>query len=338
MKRCLVTIDAEGISGPDAIARNIWGGKERVGIDKIMDICDAHGVRGLFFVDMPGGYAYGKNQIKEVLNRIEQRGHIAGVHIHPMHMANPEHDFLWQYTAEEQRKIIDACTKDFEEMTGHPPLYFRAGKYSVNDDTIKILQDYSYQYEFSSFASRDWCHISNPKSKNIPYSLGKLIEIPVTIFQLAQFGKFKRYEKIDLATLSVSELKHVLGQIAKQPYDYPVIFFLHSFSFLDRTDPENVKVDAAAIKRFDKMMECIEKNKDFCFWDIENEKFELPEYEEWMYQDCPSVKGKIRQFCYSVLLLWRLRHMNRMARFLLWGMTAAIVFLAAVIIALIFLL
>lgn len=335
MKSCLITIYTEGIGGPYAIENNIWGGVNKVGIDKIMDICDEYGAKALFFVDMAEGYAYGKEKIKAILTHIENRGHYTGVHIHPKHMANPEKDFLWQYTGEEQRKIINKCTVDYQKMTGHAADYFRAGKYGINNETLKLVQAEGYKIDFSYFSHKKWCHYTDAESINIPFLIGKLVEVPVTVFKMSSLGKIKRFEKLDVATIGNNEFKYVMKQIAKQPYDYPVTLFLHSFTFLDRKNPQNIKVDNAAIYRFRKMLEYVSNSDVFDFFDIAIKNFNASDYDNYAYGDCPSVKGKIRQIIYTLQVAWRIKHMNRKARCLLMFSFVIMLLLFAAIIVLI---
>ena len=128
-----------------------------------------------------------------------------------------------------------------------------------------------------------------------------------------------------------------MGRIAGQDYDYPISLFLHSFTFLDRQNPRNIQVDDAAIHRFEGMLRFVSQSNSFDFWDIGEDSFQMPSYESWMYQDCPAVRGKVRQIKYLLLVAWRIRHMNRKARWLIGMCMGAGVFLLAAILILIFL-
>lgn len=240
-KKLLLTIDTEGPRGSDPVRYQIWGDVEGElwGIPRIIDICNRYNIKGLFFVDIAEAWSFGHIKIKEVIDYIIEHGHDVGVHIHPHHMPNENRQFLYEFSKEEQYDIIKKCTDKFIEMTGSTPKSFRAGKYGANRDTLDILDELGYNYDFSEFYSQNWCGIEPEIAYILPQRYKGLVEFPVSIYKSFEIPKiYKRYDKFEI-TSNVSELKYVLNKYLKTNNDEVLILFLHSFSFLNFLDTPN---------------------------------------------------------------------------------------------------
>lgn len=299
-KKVILTIDTEGPRGTDPVLYQIWGkvGNDYYGISQIIDICDSVGAKGLFFVDIPEIWDRGYDKIKDVILYIKGRGHDVGVHVHPHHMPRESRHFLYDFTKEEQRKIITECTRKYEEITGEYPKSFRAGKYGANRDTLDILAELGYKYDFSEFYSQKWCGISPEINYILPVKYGSLVEIPVTIFRSVNFGSFfQRYDKLE-ATDNLSELKHILYQYAETKNVEVLVLFLHSFSFLKfLKTPDSPTLDLRAMNRFKKIMNYVSQSDDFTFVG-ESDLKGVKVYNEDSLSNVVATKGFFRQLWY----------------------------------------
>ena len=240
-QKVIVTIDTEGHDGTDPISKLIMGETSagRYGIERIMDELDAFGIKALFFVDFAEAWDYGEEKVRRVVDTILLRGHNIGVHIHPDHMADKKRLFLWEYSFDEQYDIIKKCTDLYEKMVGKKPLSFRAGKYAANMDTLNILCDLGYQYDFSSFYHQQWCGIDPSFTVNAPCEYRTLIEFPVTMHSTFQLGPINREDKIDIEIMSKGEMRYALDQVIKQDFPVIITLFFHSFSLLNwRKQPD----------------------------------------------------------------------------------------------------
>ena len=246
MNYILTTIDVEGPTGEgydstDPIRNFIWckdNMENSYGLEMIINMLDSYNVKGLFFVDLAEAFDYGRELITKVIQYILEKKHIVGVHLHPNHMLDENRHFLFQYSKEEQYMMISKCTQLYEDIVQEKPLFFRAGKYSANYDTLDILNDLGYKYDFSQFYRSSWCGINPPLTADRPCKYKELIEIPVTTFFSINIPFFKRVDKIDLEMSKWSH-NYVIKSLANEDGNI-VVLFLHSFSFVNwRDDPNN---------------------------------------------------------------------------------------------------
>ena len=264
MNYAIITVDTEGHDGVNPIEKLIWGklsDDSYAGIDLIMDITDNYGIKALFFVDMAEAWDYGKENIKIIINHIRARGHVVGVHIHPDHMADKSRLFLWEYSKEEQLTIIKKCTELYKEITNESPKYFRAGKYSANFDTLDIINDLGYKYDFSQFMGQKWCGLKPALTADKPCRYKNLIEFPVSVFKSAETPIFKRYDKLDIEMVS-SQYNYVIHKFSKINNNV-IILFAHSFSFIKwRRNPDRPLLWKKNIRKFKSAILKVRKNKN----------------------------------------------------------------------------
>ncbi|MEQ8190914.1 MAG: polysaccharide deacetylase family protein [Candidatus Eremiobacterota bacterium] len=336
MKQVIITVDTEGHDGIDPVKRLIWGitaDNKECGINHIMDISDRFSARVLFFVDIAEAWDYGRDRIADVIRHIRNRGHDVGVHIHPDHIADKDRFFLWEYTKEEQYEIIKKCTDLYVEITGEQPLAFRAGKYGANQDTLNILDDLGYKYDFSQFFGQKWCGIKPPVAITLPQKIKGLIEIPVIVFRSFKLGKIIRYDKLD-AQIDSSEYKHIMQTICSDKRNIIVSLFFHSFSMLDwRKDPDQPVLIPNEEKKFIKALEYIHKSEGFEFISLDDltNIFYIDDYtfQKESINDILSTKGFIKSLWYTLKRIYSIRAYNRKAQWIIYG---GLIFLILIVI------
>lgn len=326
MKNVILTIDTEGHDGENPIDKLIWGkaadGKE-YGINHIMDICDSYSIKALFFVDMAEAWDYGKDKIAKVTTHIRNRGHDVGVHIHPDHMADKNRLFLWEYTKEEQRDIIMKCTDLYKEILGEPPLAFRAGKYGANYDTLDILDELGYKFDFSQFYGQKWCGINPPVTITMPARYKNIIEIPVTVFRSFKLDKLIRFDKVDI-TMDRSEYKYIMNRIASDNRNIIISLFYHSFSMLDwRENPDNPDFSLKEENKFIEALKYVHESKSFRFLSLS----ELFDYKIFNNADnadnadnAVATKGLLLSSWFSLKRALAIRKYNKKAKRLIYGL------------------
>ncbi len=333
MKPVLVTIDTEGHDGTDPIRHLIFGETEsgRYGIEYLMDIFDRAHVKALFFVDFAEAWDYGRDRIEKVVTTILSRGHNVGVHIHPDHMADRERLFLWEYTREEQYDMIRRCTELYTEIVGRPPRSFRAGKYGANRDTLDILCELGYQYDFSEFYHQKWCGIQPPVTVNAVCRYRTITEFPVTMHRSISVGPLVREDKLDIEQMTPGELRYDLQQIAKAEFPMVATLFFHSFSLLQwRRDPDAPVKKEQNIRKLEKAIAAVEDNRDLCFI-TEDDLAGIPAAEAQLAQNSHIIwPSPLKGFVYTYIKATAICKTNRKARMLVAvvdGMAAILVLL-----------
>lgn len=77
----------------------------------------------------------------ELFLKLEETGNCLGLHLHPYKMEVGDYKYdLGAYSYDEQTKILEDAIKVWEKALGHRPLYFRAGYFSANDNTFRVLK------------------------------------------------------------------------------------------------------------------------------------------------------------------------------------------------------
>lgn len=320
-QKIIVTIDTEGHKGKDPIDKLIWGNTNDgyYGIERIMDEFEKIGVHILFFLDFAEAWDYGEERIKKVAERIIARGHDVGVHIHPDHMADKNRMFLWEYSYDEQKDIIRKCTELYEQLIGRKPLSFRAGKYGANRNTLDILDELGYKYDFSEYYGQKWCGIDPPITVNSPVKYKGIIEFPVTMHRSIKLLRYSRYDKIDIESMVPSELKYALAQITQQDFQVVVTLFLHSFSLLEWAgNPDNPIRSEEKIKKLKEAINTISNNENLEFVrEIELMNIE-PESSADALESMIKWNSRLYGFIYSYQKLKFIARRNKKAKLLFY--------------------
>ena len=81
----------------------------------------------------------------DVLLDLRDRTACLGLHVHPYKLRHRKYQQdLGVYSAVEQSGIVSGAMHVWESALGHPPRYFRAGYFSVNDQTFGVLSDLGF--------------------------------------------------------------------------------------------------------------------------------------------------------------------------------------------------
>lgn len=336
MKPVIVTVDTEGHVGRDPVRHLMLGQTEEgsFGVEYIMDVFDAVGARVLFFVDMAAAWEYGQAEVAQVVRRILARNHDVGVHIHPDHMADPNRPFLWQYSRQEQYEIIKSCTELYTRIVGRPPRSFRAGKYGADRNTLDILCELGYQYDFSQFYHQKWCGIQPPLTINSPRRYGSLTEFPVTMHQSVRLGRWCREDKLDVEQMISGELEYALSQIAALPCATVTTLFVHSFSALRWLPcPDTPEPDEKKCRRLEHAAAYVADSADFCYIS-EDALADVSFREEDAMASAIRWRSNLRGMWYTYQKAKAIAGRNKKARLLVLAVrTAAVLLLGCLVLA-----
>ena len=81
----------------------------------------------------------------ELLLELREKGACLGLHLHPYKLSGGKYKYdLGAYSAEDQARIISEAVQEWEYALGSPPRYFRAGYFSANDSTFRVLSELGF--------------------------------------------------------------------------------------------------------------------------------------------------------------------------------------------------
>ena len=160
------------------------------GIGWQMDRLEAHGLRGVFFVDPMPARVVGAGFLADIVGPIVARGHEVQLHIHTEWLAlttgSPtpigSGQFIRDFAEGDQAALIREAADALVAAGAPKPIAFRAGNYAASDETLSalaregILWDSSFNADYLGSA----CRITLPASSNAPVRHGGLIELPVS--------------------------------------------------------------------------------------------------------------------------------------------------------------
>jgi len=177
-------------------------------------------------------------RVPHLVNEIRDRGHEIASH-------GSRHRVSSEWTSDELRKDLNDSKKLLEDITGAPVYGYRAPNFSVDDDSLKIIEDCGYLYDssFNSFSMNErygWLTLSGNDKKEIAHQVSDTFyEFPVSNMTLWKYiipwggGGYFRMIPFGLFRWGV-EL------ILKKEKSY--IFYIHPWEI----DPDQPRVNHAS--------------------------------------------------------------------------------------------
>ncbi len=228
----LFTVDVESYAEGDP-AKQIWGrvgqDGEHWGITRLMDIFEASGVRGTFYVNVYETAKYGVGPVRMAAREIHRRGHDLALHSHP-HPMYPVHG-LSQARLVHQTEILRQGIEMLRSWTGKTVIAHRAGGFRANADTLVAAQSLGLRVDSSYTAGslrRYPDAEAGPPGNTVHVGHG-IIRLPVTQYDQVRLGQWSSPRLVDLEGSTEAELKAVLDQAAEAGL-CTVNVLMHSFS------------------------------------------------------------------------------------------------------------
>jgi peptidoglycan/xylan/chitin deacetylase (PgdA/CDA1 family) len=202
------------------------------GVYGILDVLDAHEMKGTFFVNVYEKDRQPRGAVEGVVRDIAARGHEVGLHCHP----STKSDFycrpLFRLTKASQVEVLRRGADLICEWTGEVPTSFRGGGYAINDDTFAALEEVGIAIDSSCFFPSPNNH-NTRQTVNAIGGLSGRIEVPVTTVLRANGIGGLEARKLDIDWLSVDQLGEALDALVKHRVPFAT-FMMHSFSFIDK--------------------------------------------------------------------------------------------------------
>lgn len=236
----LITVDTESTMAgtrplpPETMVYGRVGGGV-FGIERIMDCCQARGVKATFFVSTLEALHHGEEHVRRMCATILDRGHDAQLHLHPNWWRG---DFarkrLTDYTYEEQATVLGEAIAAYRRACGTEPVAHRAGGLWVNRDTLRALTAAGIPLDASVAAGCQPYDLGGDAgTPTVPRRLGDVVEVPVTTFKQVSVGSWAPRRMFDISADTLSELRFVVDRAVAEGAA-AVTLLMHSFSFVGR--------------------------------------------------------------------------------------------------------
>jgi len=263
----LLTVDTEAsMAGlrplsPDAM---VWGRLEggAWGIERIMDICDAHGFKATFFISTLEALHYGDDHVRSIAEAVTARGHDPQLHVHPIWLGERFGEkALTAYDLEGQKAAIGRAAEYFRRLCGREPLAHRAGGLWCNAATFQALAEVGIRLD-SSVARGYHDYPLADEPPNVPRRLGPVAEVPVTVFAQLKVGRWVSWRHFDINACTLAELRFVVEAAAREGVA-ALCLLMHSFSFLRRGKRGQVAGPAPEeARKFDRFLDQVAGRPD----------------------------------------------------------------------------
>jgi peptidoglycan/xylan/chitin deacetylase (PgdA/CDA1 family) len=274
MTQVLITVDTElsallhqrGASGAANLASSIFGvcGAGSFGIGWQMDRMEAHGLKGVFFVDPMPALVHGESLVTDIVGPIVARGHEVQLHIHTewLQWANdaPVSDrkggILGRFSLEDQIILLRTAADMLVRAGAVQPVAFRAGNYGADDNSLRALATLGLRWDTSvnpRYLGKA-CTIGLPQDQVGAVERLGVIEIPVA----ALFDRPGSIRPVQVCAVSSREMRAALNHAAtdKQPV---FVIVTHSFEMLSR---DRSRPNRAVMRRFEAMCQMIAEHPD----------------------------------------------------------------------------
>jgi hypothetical protein len=251
--RVILTIDVESIDGyslPEQVDTVCQTGSA-CGLMEIARMQRERKFSGTFFLNVYEHRIWGEGKMREIVQKLQASGQDVALHTHPQWAYDPNRNGMHQYSLEEQTSIIRDGARLLSVWTGHPVLAHRAGDYAADERTLKALEANGLRVDSSLF----WGHRHSQLTelglpRNLPSSWGKLLQIPVTVYERNERPRLftsiapplSSIRKIDVNWfLDETEARAAIDAVVDADLPFLVVF-LHSFTFLAARNSDGAPV------------------------------------------------------------------------------------------------
>jgi peptidoglycan/xylan/chitin deacetylase (PgdA/CDA1 family) len=251
------------------IERDIYGITElgEFGVRYQMDVLEAHGLKGVFFVEALFASAGGFEQLTRLVQLIQNRGHEVQLHLHtewlawldPSPLPGRTGQNLKNFSLEEQTSLIALGIANLQKCGAKNICAFRAGNYGANLDTLRALARNGIRYD----TSHNTCYLDSACDMREagplvqPKTIHDVREFPITFFQ----DWPGHYRHAQLCACSAHEMQHALQQAWKSGWQ-SFVLVSHSFELIRRPMDHPAHPDNIVIQRFEKLCSFLASNRD----------------------------------------------------------------------------
>jgi len=260
--------DEVDVQFPSAFARYVYGrsSKGSFALPVTLEVLQEYGCRGTFFVEPLFACRFGMDPLVEIVRLIRRAGQDVQLHLHPewtdearppiLEGATTKRQHLFQYSLEEQTKLVSTGKAMIEAAGVASICAFRAGSYACNRATLQALERNGIRFDSSINPARAWSgtDVSVAERGQRVIQVEGVREYPITVFQ----DRPGRLRQVQIGSTSIGEMFHLLRQAHGQGRRAFVIVS-HNFEMLvaGTTNP-----DPVVVRRFKALCRFLSENRD----------------------------------------------------------------------------
>jgi hypothetical protein len=269
MSDVLITVDTELSAGRQArgmdaranFESSILGrtGQGDFGIGWQMDRLEAHGLKGVYFVDPMPALVHGEALVADIVGPIVSRGHEVQLHIHTEWLewarqspvGGRQGRNIGDFSLEDQIVLL-GLARDIVVRAGAPaPIAFRAGNYGADDNSLKALATIGIAWDASVNPAYlgNGCRISFPADRATAAELDGVTELPVA----GLYDRPGHFRPAQICAMSATEMRAALRHTASAK-DFAFSIVTHSFEMLSR---DRLRPNRAVMARFESLCRTI---------------------------------------------------------------------------------
>lgn len=226
-------------------------------LPKTLEIMNAHGLQGVFFVEPLFSARFGPRWLQTVVNLIQSAGQDVQLHLHPewtdeitppiIDNVASKRQHLTYYTEAEQTTLIGVGRRLLEAAKQAPVTTFRAGSFAANRDTYRALQANGMLVDSSLNAFYDYTAgtVDGMQTFSSHRRVGEVDVYPVTVFR----DGFRRHRAAQVNGCSFGELRAALVSAHRSGVgDFVIVS--HNFEMLK---PGGCDPDWVVVRRFENL-------------------------------------------------------------------------------------
>lgn len=290
----VVTVDVESRGQGDPaqdVLGAIPGYAGHYGIERIMDIMEAHQGRATFFLNVYESAKHGDAVMSHAARRIQERGHDLELHTHPRPMF-PYYG-MSQAPLDQQVAILRRGMSLLEAWASRRAVAHRSGAFAANTDTLRAAGRVGLRADcsLSPGSHVDVPLVAQLGATNAPQRVDQVWEVPMTCFDQVRVGAWHSRRILDIEACSLAEIKHVTRWAVRQGLP-SVCLLMHSFSFSRQGRP-----NGRAIRRLTALLVWLRRQDDVEIGTIEQVCHRL--------QSAPVPAATAQIPCTGFWLTWR---------------------------------
>jgi hypothetical protein len=238
----------------------------RYGLPYQVAVLNAHGLRGVFFVEPLFSARFGAAPLAEIVGLLAEARQEVQLHLHTEWVdeartpllpgGGGKRQHLRQFSLSEQTGLIGAGKAMLAGAGARGVNAFRAGSFAFNRDSLLALAANGIAVDSSYNAS-----MFGPDSGVMPgvtlvdaTCCDGIVEYPMTVFDDGR----RRLRHVQLTSCSFEEIEALLWQ-AVRAGRHSFMILSHSFELLNRSKD---RADAVVVRRFRRLCAFLERHRD----------------------------------------------------------------------------